>query len=76
MANAMPWGYPRQFNCFYLALFVFVRSFGTRRRFVHDKPLARGIPIFHAIHDKIVFVIAVGQSKTLCAETTFEVDSR
>ena len=33
-------------------------------------------PIFHAIHDKIVFVIAVGQSKTLCAETTFEVDSR
>ncbi len=38
--------------------------------------LARGIPIFHAIHDKIVFVIAAEQSKTLCAETTFEVDSR
>jgi hypothetical protein len=38
--------------------------------------LARRIPIFPAIHDKIVFVIAAEQSKTLGAETTFEVDSR
>ena len=41
-----------------------------------DKPPCTGHSDISWIHDKIVFVIAAEQSKTLCAETTFEVDSR